>query len=49
VFTDNLSLKLGQGTEDVKNELTPTGGGVDVFLQGFKANPLLIQIFDGLN
>src|SRR4051812_34813620 len=36
-LADEVSLELGEGAEDVEDELTATGRGIDLLLQGSEA------------
>src|SRR4051794_36694715 len=39
---DEIPLKLRQCAEDVEDQFAATGGGIDLLLQGPKANPALL-------
>src|SRR5215470_10385999 len=45
-FIANLPLELGQGPEDVEDQLAAGGRGVDVLLQAFEADPVLARVRD---
>jgi len=46
-FADEVAFELGQGGEDVEDELAAGGGGVDRFLEAPEPNPTLGQPGDG--
>src|SRR5260221_11809630 len=46
-FSDNFPLELGQGPEDMEDELAAGGRGVDVFLQALETNSSFTQVRDG--
>jgi hypothetical protein len=46
---DQVSLKLSQSAKDVENQLTPTGGSINVLCQSFEANPSLLKSSHGGN
>jgi hypothetical protein len=48
-LTDDLPLKLGQGSEDIEDQLFATGCGVDILSQRLKAHFPLIKACDGVN
>jgi hypothetical protein len=48
-FADEVAFELGQGGEDVEDELAARGGGVDRLLEAAEPNPTLSQPSDGVD
>jgi hypothetical protein len=48
-FADEVALELGQGGEDVEDELAAGGGGVDRLLQAAEPDATLSQVGDGVD
>jgi hypothetical protein len=48
-FADEVAFELGQGREDVEDELAARGGGVDRLLEAPEPDPLLGQAGDGVD
>jgi hypothetical protein len=46
---DNVALKFGEGPEDVEDELSAGGGGVDCLGDRFEADPLGVECSDRLD
>jgi hypothetical protein len=48
-FADQVAFELGQGREDMKDELAGGGGGVDRLLEAAEPDPALSQPRDGVD
>ena len=48
-FADEVAFELGQGREDVEDELATGGGGVDRLLEAAKADAAVGQAGDGVD
>src|ERR687886_2456521 len=48
-LTDQIALELGEGAEDVEDELAAKGGGVDALLEAAEADISLLELGDGVN
>ena len=48
-LADHVALELGQGAEDVEDQLAAAGGGVDLLGQALEADPPLLQPSDRLD
>ena len=48
-FADQVAFELGQGGEDMKDELTAGSGGVDRLLQTAEPDPTLGELSDGVD
>lgn len=47
-FADDVALELGQGGEDMEDQLPAAGGRVDLFGQALETDSPLLQPSDGL-
>jgi hypothetical protein len=48
-FADEVAFELGQGREDVEDELAAGGGGVDRLLEAAEPNPTLGKLSNGVD
>ncbi len=48
-FPDQVAFELGQGGEDVKDELAARGGGVDRLLEAAESDAALGEAGDGID
>jgi hypothetical protein len=48
-FADEIAFELGQGGEDMEDELAARGGGVDRLLQATEPNVAVCQASDGVD
>ena len=48
-FADEVAFELGQGGEDVEDELAARGGGVDRLLEAAEPDPAVGQAGDGVD
>jgi hypothetical protein len=46
---DDVALKLGKGSEDMKDQFSATSGGVDVLGDALEADVSVVEAGDGFN